>query len=306
MGLFEQIEYSLSLIGSRQSASTRIFISLLLFIIVSIIIYILYINIVVPNLPEKVSYLRSQIMGILFAITAGISCAMQYLTLPIKQARDKIERLLNDLPDLLDMFSARQNITISDMVREAADPSRYGIAGRVFELIKREMEKGYSFENAITRIANKLKIREFNIVRDILVSIYRDAGSDSEVVSDTLAFAANMFRMHNIQRDLRKASLGIMKTMILVGQGVLLPSTSGLAIALIAKMGTTLGMALDLTSVANTLLVFMMFNALAASLAVGVISAKSKDEVFTSALVNLPMFIALNMLSFVVGIIVSI
>lgn len=306
MGLFEQIEYSLSLIGSRQSASTRIFISLLLFIIVSIIIYILYINIVVPNIPEKVSYLRSQIMGILFAITAGISCAMQYLTLPIKQARDKIERLLNDLPDLLDMFSARQNITISDMVREAADPSRYGIAGRVFELIKREMEKGYSFENAITRIANKLKIREFNIVRDILVSIYRDAGSDSEVVSDTLAFAANMFRMHNIQRDLRKASLGIMKTMILVGQGVLLPSTSGLAIALIAKMGTTLGMALDLTSVANTLLVFMMFNALAASLAVGVISAKSKDEVFTSALVNLPMFIALNMLSFVVGIIVSI
>ena len=306
MGLFEQIEYSLSLIGSRQSASTRIFISLLLFIIVSIIIYILYINIVVPNIPEKVSYLRSQIMGILFAITAGISCAMQYLTLPIKQARDKIERLLNDLPDLLDMFSARQNITISDMVREAADPSRYGIAGRVFELIKREMEKGHSFENAIIRIANKLKIREFNIVRDILVSIYRDAGSDSEVVSDTLAFAANMFRMHNIQRDLRKASLGIMKTMILVGQGVLLPSTSGLAIALIAKMGTTLGMALDLTSVANTLLVFMMFNALAASLAVGVISAKSKDEVFTSALVNLPMFIALNMLSFVVGIIVSI
>jgi len=172
--------------------------------------------------------------------------------------------------------------------------------------IKMEMEKGYSFENAITRIANKLKIREFNIVRDILVSIYRDAGADPEVVSDTLAFAANMFRMHNIQRDLRKASLSTMRNMILVGQGILLPSTSGLSLSLISKIGSTLGMALDLSTVANILLIFMVCNALAASFAVGVISAKSRDEIFTNALISLPLFVSLNMLSFVVGITVSI
>ena len=146
----------------------------------------------------------------------------------------RIKEIEQITPDLLLQASVFPKKTAIHEIIEYFSKSNFGEAGKEFEKVMKEIEKGASVESALESLKKRVKSKSFQKVINLLIQGY-ESGAEMNLIFREAA--ENLLETQSILEE-RKANLVIEKYTLLFAGGIIVPIILGLIVKMVSGLET--------------------------------------------------------------------